>query len=168
MYIYIYIYICIWKWNQYCCVACGIHKDSTPQKFLDNSHKISRSNYLLRWCEKNAVALCRRCHNDWGAGITKPQNDAIDRMWGDGTVARLEQFAKQYPYSKGSNLDSVDFRMKLESFYRKKLKCLEDRDVLQVWQAYRKFFVFTLLSEFVRSTLWKWKKYTSNTVSAPL
>lgn len=112
--------------DQYCCVACGIHKDSTPQKFLDNSHKISRSNYLLRWCEKNAVALCRRCHKDWGAGITKPQNDAIDRMWGDGTVARLEQFAKQYPYSKGSNLDSVDYRMKLEKFYREKLKCLEE------------------------------------------
>jgi len=47
-------------------------------------------------------------------------------MWGEGTVNRLEQFAKQYPYSKGSNLDSVDYRMKLESFYRKKLKYLEE------------------------------------------
>ena len=79
---------------------------------------------MLRWFEKNFLSVCRKCHDDWGKGITKPTNDAIDRMWGEGTVAQLEQFAVKYPYSKGSLLDLIDFRKELEVHYKKKTALL--------------------------------------------
>ena len=107
------------------CQCCGIHKDSTPQGFLDWSHKISRNNYILRWMEFNSIAICRKCHDDWGRGISMPHNNAIDRLWGEGTAERIEVIAKKYPQSKGTYLDCVDFRLELEAHYKQKLELLQ-------------------------------------------
>jgi len=112
----------IYARDDYQCQVCGIHKDST--NFLDASHKVARSNYLLRWNEKNVIALCRSCHDDWGRGITDPQNSAIDRLWGEGTALKLEHFAKQYPISKGTFVQLVSFRQQLQVHYKEKLKLL--------------------------------------------
>ena len=69
--------------------------------------------------------MCRRCHDDWGKGITKPMNSAIDSLWGEGTSDQLEVFATRNSFSKGTNLDSVDYRLKLEKFYKEKTKHLQ-------------------------------------------
>ena len=106
--------------DNYCCQTCGIHKDSTPLGQLDWSHKISRGHLVLRWDERNTISQCRKCHNDWGKGITKPMNMTIDRLFGEGTAQLLENMARQYPVSKGTYLDLVEFRMKLEDYYKKK------------------------------------------------
>jgi hypothetical protein len=50
---------------------------------------------------------------------------AIDRIWGDGTVAKLEKIAMQYPSIKGTPLDTVDFRLELEDYYKQLIKYLE-------------------------------------------
>ena len=49
----------------------------------------------------------------------------IDRIWGDGTVAKLEKIAMQYPTIKGTPLDTVDFRLELEEYYKQLVKYLE-------------------------------------------
>lgn len=107
------------------CQCCGIHKDSTPLGQLDWSHKISRKCFVLRWMEFNTIAVCRQCHLDWGNGITQPTNNAIDRLWGDGTAVRLEELAARYQVSKGTYLDMIDFRLQLEQHYKDKLELLE-------------------------------------------
>ena len=108
------------------CQCCGIHRDATPQGFLDWSHKISRNNFVLRWSEYNSIATCRKCHMDWAQGISGPTNNAIDRIWGEGTCDMLEKVAKKYQTSKGTYLDLVDFRMQLETHYKEKLKLLDE------------------------------------------
>ena len=111
--------------DQYTCQTCGIHKDSTPLGQLDLSHKISRSNLILRWDERNTISQCRACHLNWGMGITKPMNLGIDRLFGEGTSQLLENMARQYPISKGTYLDLVEFRLKLEDYYKKKLRLVQ-------------------------------------------
>ena len=44
----------------------------------------------------------------------------IDRLFGECTAQLLENMARQYPVSKGTYLDLVEFRMKLEDYYKKK------------------------------------------------
>jgi len=106
------------------CTTCGIHKDSTLLGYLDWSHKISRTNLLLRWDERNSIAQCRRCHLDWGNGVTEPLNNAINKLWGEGTTIKLELFSKQNQTIKGTPLDDVEYRLKLEKFYKLKLKAI--------------------------------------------
>ena len=50
---------------------------------------------------------------------------AIDRIWGDGTVAKLEKIAMQYPSIKGTPLDTIEFRLELEDYYKQLIKYLE-------------------------------------------
>lgn len=124
------------------CVTCGQHKLSTVSKTLDWSHKVSRNNLFLRWDERNSLAQCRGCHNKWGCGINTPMNKAIDTMWGPGTAERLEQFATRNTTIKGTELDQVEYRLKLESFYKKKLKALQEGHItpeqsrLNLWEEY--------------------------------
>tara|TARA_R100000278_G_scaffold31387_1_gene28807 strand:+ start:4590 stop:4838 length:249 start_codon:yes stop_codon:yes gene_type:complete len=59
-------------------------------------------------------------------GINKPMNDQIDELWGAGTSVKLETFATRNPTIKGTPLDNVDYRLKLESFYKKKSKALKE------------------------------------------
>ncbi len=108
------------------CSTCGCCKESTISKTLDWSHKISRSNLFLRWDERNSIAQCRNCHNTWGMGISKPLNDTIDNIWGVGTSEKLESFASKNPSIKGTPLETVDYRLKLESFYKKKIKAIKE------------------------------------------
>jgi len=117
--------------DQYTCQTCGIHKDSTPLGQLDWSHKIGRNNLILRWDERNTISQCRGCHNMWGQGVTEPMNMAINRIFGEGTVQLLENMARQYPISKGTYLDLVEFRMKLEDYYKKKKKLVLEQDYTQ-------------------------------------
>ena len=108
------------------CITCGCHKDSTTSQTLDWSHKISRSNLFLRWDERNSIAQCRQCHNLWSAGINHPLNTAINNMWSQGTAERLEHFARRNPTIKSTLLDDVEYRMKIEKFYKLKLKALKE------------------------------------------
>jgi hypothetical protein len=117
--------------DQYSCQTCGIHKDSTPLRQLDWSHKIGRNNLILRWDERNTISQCRKCHRQWEQGITRPMNLAIDRLFGEGTSQLLENMARQYPISKGTYLDLVEFRLKLEDYYKKKLKLVQVEDYSQ-------------------------------------
>ncbi len=112
--------------DNYTCQTCGCHKDATMLGTLDWSHKISRRNLFLRWDERNSIAQCRGCHDKWGCGISIPMNKAIDNIWGDGTSVWLENFAVKNTTIKGTLLDSVDYRLKIESFYKKKLKALRE------------------------------------------
>lgn len=112
--------------DQQICQCCGIHKDATPLQQLDWSHKISRNCYVLRWMEYNSVACCRNCHIEWAQGINEPTNNAIDRIWGEGTCKRLELIAKQYQTAKGTYLGLIDFRLQLEEHYKEKLKLLDE------------------------------------------
>jgi hypothetical protein len=73
----------------------------------------------------NSIPQCRKCHQDFGDGIVTPMIDAINRIWGDGTYQRLEKIAKQYPTIKGTLLDTVEFRLELESYYKQLNHCLE-------------------------------------------
>ena len=75
--------------------------------------------------EFNSLAICRKCHDDWGRGISMPHNNAIDRLWGEGTAERIDVIAKKYPQSKGTYLDCVDFRLELEAHYKQKLELLQ-------------------------------------------
>ena len=75
--------------------------------------------------EWNTISVCRRCHLDWGQGITQPTNNAIDRIWGEGTSNKLEEIAAKYQVSKGTYLDMIDFRLELEQHYKEKVKLLE-------------------------------------------
>ena len=52
--------------------------------------------------------------------------EAIDRIWGEGTVKELELIARQYPTIKGTHLDLVDFRLELETYYKKLIHCLNN------------------------------------------
>ena len=108
------------------CMTCGCHKNAPINKTLDWSHKVSRNNLFLRWDERNSIAQCRGCHNKWGMGINKPLNDRIDELWGAGTSERLEIFATRNPTIKGTPIDSVDYRLKLESFYKQKTKAIKE------------------------------------------
>ena len=117
--------------DNYTCMTCGIHKDSTPLGQLDWSHKIGRNHLVLRWDERNTISQCRKCHKNWEQGITKPMNQSIDRLFGDGTSQLLENMARQYPISKGTYLDLVEFRMKLEDYYKKKLKMVSEQGYSQ-------------------------------------
>ena len=124
------------------CVTCGMHKLSTISGTLDWSHKVSRNNLFLRWDERNSLAQCRGCHYKWGCGITTPLNKAIDTMWGKGTSEKLEIFASRNTTIKGTELDQVEYRLNLESFYKKKLKALQeghidpDKSRLNIWEEY--------------------------------
>jgi hydrogenase maturation factor HypF (carbamoyltransferase family) len=115
----------------YCCQTCGIHRDSTPLGQLDWSHKIGRNHLILRWDERNTISQCRKCHNDWERGITLPMNQSIDRLFGEGAAQMLENMARQYPISKGTYLDLVEFRMTLEDYYKKKLRLVRDEGYTQ-------------------------------------
>jgi hypothetical protein len=112
--------------DSHTCQTCGCHKDSTMLGTLDWSHKISRRNLFLRWDERNSIAQCRACHDKWGCGISVPMNEAIDKIWGNGTANWLEDYAIKNTTIKGTLLDSVDYRLKIESFYKKKLKALKE------------------------------------------
>jgi len=59
-------------------------------------------------------------------GMTIPLNNAIDSLWGVGTAEALEMFAGRHPTIKGTQLDSVDYRLKLESLYKKKIKAIKE------------------------------------------
>ncbi len=118
--------------DQYTCQTCGIHKDSTPLGSLDWSHKIGRNSLILRWDERNTISQCRACHRNWEQGITKPMNQALDRLFGGGTAQLLENMARQYPASKGTYLDLVEFRLKLEDYYKKKLRLVLNEGYTQL------------------------------------
>ena len=60
----------------------------------------------------------------YGDGFNLPTQQAIDRIWGDGTVVKLEKIAMQYPSIKGTHLDLVDFRLNLEAHYKQLIDCL--------------------------------------------
>ena len=69
--------------------------------------------------------MCRTCHDRYGAGFNTPMQKAIDRIWGEGTVERLEELAMSYPTIKKTPLDTIDFRLKLEKYYKKLIKHLK-------------------------------------------
>ena len=108
------------------CQICFIHKDNTPLKSLDWSHYCSRRYVIIRWDQRNSIASCRKCHQQYGDGFNIPMQKAIDRIWGDGTVAKLEKIAMQYPSIKGTHLDLVDFRLNLEAHYKQLIDCLKN------------------------------------------
>lgn len=107
------------------CQICYIHRDNTPLQSLDWSHYISRRYAILRWDQRNSIASCRKCHQQYSDGFNKPMQEAIDRIWGEGTISRLEKIAMNYPTIKGTHLDLVDFRLSLESHYKQLIDCLE-------------------------------------------
>jgi hypothetical protein len=63
-------------------------------------------------------------------------------MWGKGTAEKLEIFASRNTTIKGTELDQVEYRLNLESFYKKKLKALQeghidsDKSRLNIWEEY--------------------------------
>ena len=58
-------------------------------------------------------------------------NQSIDRLFGEGSAQMLENMARQYPISKGTYLDLVEFRMTLEDYYKKKLRLVRDEGYTQ-------------------------------------
>ena len=69
--------------------------------------------------------MCRKCHNNYGDGFNSPFQKSLDRIWGEGTVDKLEKIAMQYPTIKGTPLDTIDFRLELEAYYKQLIKYLE-------------------------------------------
>ena len=92
---------------------------------LDWSHYISRRYCIVRWDMRNSIPQCRKCHQQYGDGFNGPMIEAINRIWGSGTTDKLERTARQYPSIKGTNLDLVDFRLELETYYKKLIQALE-------------------------------------------
>jgi len=111
--------------DQNVCQTCFVHKESTPQCYLDWSHYLSRRYTILRWDQRNSLAMCRKCHNQYGDGFNSPFQKSLDRIWGEGTVVKLEKIAMQYPTIKGTPLDTVDFRLELEEYYKQLVRYLE-------------------------------------------
>ena len=107
------------------CQTCGIHKDSTPEGSLDWSHYISRNYLIVRWCQKNSVAQCRKCHREYAKGFNTPMMEAINKKWGEGTTMELETMAREHPAIKHTLLNFVEFRMKLEKYYKKLIEFLD-------------------------------------------
>ena len=107
------------------CQTCFIHKDSTPLRSIDWSHYLSRRYVIVRWDMRNSIPQCRKCHQQYSDGFNGPMIEAINKLWGENTTAQLECIAKQYPSIKGTNLDQVDFRLQLETYYKDLIKCLE-------------------------------------------
>ena len=107
------------------CQTCGIHKDSTPEGTIDWSHLISRRVISTRWMQSASLAMCRKCHREYGDGFNIKMIKAIDRKWGDGTCELLEQVAREHPTTKTNYLHLAQFRLELEQYYKKLIHCME-------------------------------------------
>ena len=49
---------------------------------------------------------------------------AIDGMWGVGTALLMENTARQYPSIKGTMLETVEFRLSLEKYFKHLINAL--------------------------------------------
>ena len=109
--------------NWTCCI-CGITRDYIR---MDWSHKVARNTYSLRWDERNSVLHCMKCHEDWHRGRnTTATHRWIDNEWGSGTSEKLEIYSKRQSIIKGTDLDTVDYRLHLERMYKLKTKALKE------------------------------------------
>ena len=106
------------------CQICGIHKESTPEGTMDWSHYISRNYLIVRWDQRNSCCSCRKCHRQYAQGFNSPMMDAINKMWGSGTTIELEKIAADNTCIKNTYLNVVDYRLDLESYYKKLIDCL--------------------------------------------
>ena len=52
------------------------------------------------------------------------QVNAIDRIWGSGTALLMENTARQYPSIKGTMLETVEFRLSLEKYFKNLIDAL--------------------------------------------
>ena len=94
---------------------------------MDWSHKVSRNTYSLRWDERNSVCHCIKCHDDWHRGRNIIATHRwIDNEWGYGTSEKLEIYSKRQSIIKDTDLDTVDYRLNLEKFYKLKTKALKE------------------------------------------
>ena len=107
------------------CQTCFVHKDCTPLCSVDWSHYISRRYLIVRFDMRNSLPQCRKCHQQYTDGFNGPMIQAINRIWGKGTTNKLEKIASQYPSIKGSYLDKVEFRLELETYYKKLIQALK-------------------------------------------
>jgi len=117
--------------DQYTCQICGIRQDELPASnpYMHNSHMVSRKWYCVRWRQENLLCSCPKCHLQWGDGMVTRQIAAIERMWGAGTAQLMEDTARAYPSIKGTNLNSVDFRLSLEEYFLDLIEALESGTV---------------------------------------
>lgn len=68
------------------CITCNKY---AHWKDVDCGHFISRSQYGVRWDEKNCSAQCKFC-NAFRGGEQHLFGKEIDRRWGDGTADNLQ------------------------------------------------------------------------------
>lgn len=111
--------------NWTCCI-CKCTKE-TATGYIEWSHKVGRNTLALRWDERNSVLHCSVCHRDWhNAKNTISTHQWIDSEWGDGTSEKLEIYSKRQSIIKGTDLDTVDYRLHLERMYKLKTKALKE------------------------------------------
>ena len=111
--------------NWTCCI-CKCTKE-TAIGYIEWSHKVGRNTLTLRWDERNSVLHCSVCHRDWhNAKNTISTHQWIDSEWGPGTSEKLEIYSKRQPTVKGTELDTVEYRLHLEKMYKLKTKALKE------------------------------------------
>lgn len=74
------------------CESCG-------GEATDCAHIYGRAKFATRWCKDNAIALCRTCHNNYGAEPCM-WTDFIDAKWPgrrDRLLMRLRKPGKNTP-----------------------------------------------------------------------
>ena len=70
---------------------------------------------------------CSRCHRDWhNCKNTLETHKWIDDQWGAGTSLTLELYSKRQPTIKGTDLDDIEYRIRLEKFYKLKTDALKE------------------------------------------
>ena len=79
---------------------------------------MSRRHIATRWNEKNVNAQCAGC-NTFRGGEQYRQSIGIDRKWGEGTSAELEQQAQTVV-----KLSRIDYEEAIENI-RQKIKELD-------------------------------------------
>ena len=92
------------------CFTCGKIDEVSR---LHAGHFMSRRHLATRWDEKNVNAQCAGC-NTFRGGEQYRQSIGIDRKWGEGTSADLEQRAQTIV-----KLSRVDYEEAIENIKRK-------------------------------------------------
>ena len=99
------------------CISCGKEAPAFGGS-IHAGHFMSRRHISTRWNEKNVNAQCAGC-NTFRGGEQYRQSLGIDKKWGEGTSAELEQQAQTVV-----KLSRIDYEEAIENI-RQKIKELD-------------------------------------------
>ena len=77
--------------DNWTCITCGLRAPGDSD-LIQPGHFVSRSNYALRWDEKNVNAQCKYCNNhEHSASDKEPYAIALVKKYGQGVLDYLNE-----------------------------------------------------------------------------